>query len=470
MAFAISILTLIFGPTTLWDKSSISHSTEPPWWLSKSVYAPLLGVIFLLIIHIPLDLFNISMAPLVTLPQIGAILAQKHQIVVLILSFAYLSISLDRSDFFEICAYKMITLSKGQGLRALIYMYLLCCAITFFTSNDIVIISMTPIILYIGHQAKIQNLIPLLISQFVAANTMSMGLYIGSPTNIILGDAAAMTFLEFLSWMLLPALVAGAVTLGILVLIFWVAPLSKNRMQKEIHIPSAHLVPQVTKTMWVKVGVFIVCLFFFSASSALDLALWKICLAAAAAMGAVDLFWVSKQSEPHKYKTYVTSLWQRMPWAIAPFVMCFFVMVHALNQAGLTQSFGQAILETCQGGLLQLSLGLGFASALLVNLMNDLPSTVFWADMMPLLEQLPEQERLVAIHSLIVGVNPGCYLTVVGALAGLIWMDYFKTWPHRENHRLPTALDLTRYGFMIIIPVITMTCLAVVLQVLWRTG
>jgi Na+/H+ antiporter NhaD/arsenite permease-like protein len=43
-------------------------------------------------------------------------------------------------------------------------------------------------VIHVGSLAGISNVVPLLIVQFIAANTSSMGMYVGSPTNIILGE------------------------------------------------------------------------------------------------------------------------------------------------------------------------------------------------------------------------------------------------------------------------------------------
>jgi len=47
---------------------------------------------------------------------------------------------------------------------------------------------MTPLIIHVGSLAGITNIIPLLLTQFIAANTAVMGMFMGSPTNIILGE------------------------------------------------------------------------------------------------------------------------------------------------------------------------------------------------------------------------------------------------------------------------------------------
>jgi len=61
------------------------------------------------------------------------------------------------------------------------------------------------------------------------------------------------------------------------------------------------------------------------------------------------------------------------------------------------------------------SLVFGFVSAGLVNVLNDLPSSVLWANMLPALcTHYTPRSFQVVLHALLVGVNPGCYLTIIG--------------------------------------------------------
>ena len=54
---------------------------------------------------------------------------------------------------------------------------------------------------------------PYLVGEFVAANTWSMMLVIGNPTNIYLASACGIEFGEYVSVMWLPTLLAGLVAL-----------------------------------------------------------------------------------------------------------------------------------------------------------------------------------------------------------------------------------------------------------------
>src|SRR3546814_1543362 len=77
----------------------------------------------------------------------------------------------------------------------------LSTVLTYFTSNDMVIVSLTPLILELCNQSKNMKPLPMLIAKFVAANTSSIGLYIGNPTNILLADAVG-EWLLIQAWLL----------------------------------------------------------------------------------------------------------------------------------------------------------------------------------------------------------------------------------------------------------------------------
>ena len=141
------------------------------------------------------------------------------KILVLFISMTILSIFLDEVGFFKYIANKSAKILNGSQIKLFLGFYILISVLTIFTSNDIIILTFTPFICYYAKNSKI-NPIPYLISEFVAANTWSMALIIGNPTNIYLASAFDIAFLEYLSVMILPTLAASIISLGILYLIF----------------------------------------------------------------------------------------------------------------------------------------------------------------------------------------------------------------------------------------------------------
>lgn len=117
-------------------------------------------------------------------------------VLVLFLSMVFMSIYLDITGFFEFCARIALNFSKNNGTKLFFAFYFLISFLTIFTSNDIIILSFTPFIYYFTKHAGVDPM-PYFISEFFAANTWSMMLYIGNPTNIVLATAFQIDFIEY---------------------------------------------------------------------------------------------------------------------------------------------------------------------------------------------------------------------------------------------------------------------------------
>jgi arsenical pump membrane protein len=140
-------------------------------------------------------------------------------ILVLFLSMVFLSIFLDITGFFECWARAALRFAGSDGRRLFFTLYWTVSFLTIFTSNDIVILTFTPFIFYFTRAAGLPSR-PYLISEFFAANTWSMMLYIGNPTNILLASAFSLKFEGYLLRMAVPTIVAGLTNLTMLYAIF----------------------------------------------------------------------------------------------------------------------------------------------------------------------------------------------------------------------------------------------------------
>lgn len=480
-----TILLLICGPVHL-------PCWKPRWWTEKVVYAPVAGLVFVSLVNY----FRGKRSSLVSPQAVTEMCQAKIPIILLIISFAYLSISLDISGFFNESAAYVVKAAKGDGRRLLVYIYCLCSFLTYFSSNDIVIISLTPLIVHIGDCSTIQDVVPLLITQFVAANTAAMGLLVGSPTNIILGDALDLSFGRYWVMMLLPTFVAVVVTLLMLLVVFVWYPMRGHVMVREFEMkteeeregneregegetneemivavlveegvergaaslndelqkdngtlgnnsqdpaaeaqaPSSASPPPPSssslssssqpislmtqpRTRYAKVVVFALVLLLLSLSNFLRIELWTVSAISALIMLGIDLYIC--HCDKKSLLSFLGQVYARVPWAIAPFVLCMFILVRVLTDVGFTGRFAKVVISAAGPNVWTQSLVFGFVSSALVNILNDLPSSVLWANMLPALcTHYSPRSFQVVLHALLVGVNPGCYLTIIGKKRG----------------------------------------------------
>ena len=140
-------------------------------------------------------------------------------ILILFLSMVFMSVFLDITGFFECCARLALKWAGPDGKRLFFALYITVSLLTIFTSNDIIILTFTPFIYYFARNAQLDPK-PYLIAEFFAANTWSMMLYIGNPTNILLAAAFGLHFDRYFKWMFFPTLAAGLVSVFGLFVIF----------------------------------------------------------------------------------------------------------------------------------------------------------------------------------------------------------------------------------------------------------
>ncbi|MFB6115244.1 MAG: SLC13 family permease [Candidatus Nanohalobium sp.] len=333
-------------------------------------------------------------------------------------------------------------------------MFVVTSLITFFTTNDIVILLLTPIIVEICFQARIQNAKLILLTQFIAANTLSMGLLIGSPTNIIIADALRIDFFTYLSLMALPAAVAFTSSLTVLYLTVKITesskiPLFKDlEFQEEYRIPDENPEPEFTEHMrdWLMIFGFFVVLVAIVTYLHVSL---LICAVPSIAISLI--YW--KTSEKHSQT--VKKPLKHLPYGILFFGTAFFTFAEQFSRtAVLNQKIVPVLQQTVTNSPLVSTVGTVYGSGLLVNTFNDLPASALVAQTLPKLELTQATETVITQASL-TGLNIGTYLTPVGALAGLIWFNRIREQIRKEEENFPEfaeklefpkRTDLVKYG------------------------
>ncbi|HHN46820.1 MAG TPA: hypothetical protein ENN09_05195 [Planctomycetes bacterium] len=346
-------------------------------------------------------------------------------ILALFLSMVFMSIFLDMTGFFEFTARSVLKYARTDGRKLFFALYATVSVLTIFTSNDIIILTFTPFVYYFTKEAKIDPR-PYLMAEFFAANTWSMMLYIGNPTNILIAGAFNLDFIEYTRWMLLPTIAAGAAGALALYLLFRRSincplPVAPEVKPKEV----------ITDAPGMILGLAVLgcCIVALGIAPYFGLEIWKVALAFASALlvvlAARDSYAkllgkrVKRPNGGSLGKAFV-----RMPWTIVPFVLSLFITVGALHYYGVTSSLGR-ILEAAAGGSCQRLVWLyGLTSALAANALNNIPMTLAFASAM---REMTGQPLLAAALSTTIGSNLGANITPIGALAGIMWLSILKT-------------------------------------------
>lgn len=414
----VMILGVLFVPTIKLGKLKLSS-----YWVVSTIGA------LLLVVLRQADLKGIGAA------LIADTAINPLKILILFISMTILSIYLDELGFFRYLASRTLRYAGTNQKKLFLYLYLTVSVLTVFTSNDIIILSFTPFICYFAKNANIDP-IPYLAAEFVAANTWSMALVIGNPTNIYLATANGIDFLGYLMVMILPTLASGLAAFLLLYFIF----------RKRISTPIKGSAEAVTIEDRVSLTVGLihlgVCTVILAISSYIGLEMWFI-----AGLSVVSLFFCAGIISLCRKKSNgaMRGCLKRAPWQLIPFVLSMFVMTIVLTEKGVTASIGAFLGDTAT------LFRYGFSSFFAANIINNIPMSVLFCSIM---ESAGSGAITKAVFATIVGSNVGAFMTPIGALAGIMWSSILN------HHGLKFGyLDFLKIGFTIAIPTLCVALL-----------
>lgn len=417
------IIAIIFKPNI-----KIGKITFQPFWLIT-----LFGALFVLCTS-QIDLSSLWI-------NLTAGKMNPIKILILFISLSMISISLDELNFFNYLSYKALSKSNGSQYRIFFSIYLLVSLLTIFTSNDIVILTFTPFIISFSKKAKI-NPLPYLICEFVNANTYSMLLSIGNPTNIYLSSSQNIIFIYYLSKMWLPTLLAGLSTLFIILAIFR-KDLSKNINNIKIDEVTLNNKPLVILNL----SILLLTTILLVISNYIQLEMWLICLGSLILLTLILLIYTFKTRD----KTYLFETYKRLPYNLIPFILSMFILVLSLKENGIITKL-QNILEILSINKYAEGFTYTISSTLFDNVINNIPMSVLYSSIL-------ENESELALFSTIIGSNIGAYLTPIGALAGIMWMSILKKYDLKFNF-----LSFLKYGVLIVPVSLIFSTIGIVVQ------
>ena len=361
------------------------------------------------------------------------------KILVLFFSMTLLSVFLDRAGFFRYLAEQLLRRASANQKGLFLTLYATVSVLTVFTSNDIVILTFTPFICYFTRRAGVDPL-PYLFCEFIAANSWSMLLIIGNPTNIYLATSAGADFFSYLSAMALPTLLGGIGSLLMLWLLFrkkLEAPLS------QAFTPTARLDRPMVLLGLIHLGG---CILLMVLSSFLDLPMWLIGAGALLSLFTfAGLFLLLRR----RNLSILTDTLKRAPFEMAPFVLSMFVLVLALKEEGVTAALAEFLAPFPPIP------AYGITSFLSANLMNNIPMSVLFSE---ITAHAPQAAFAPALYSAVIGSNLGAFFTPMGALAGMMWMQLLKA----QGISLSFG-RFTKYGALLSLPTLLFALLGLAL-------
>lgn len=356
------------------------------------------------------------------------------KILTLFLSLTFLSVYLDELGFFRRLAFSMLRRARGSQAKLFLSLYGLVSLLTIFTSNDIVVLTFTPFICCFCKEERVSP-IPYLVGEFVAANTWSMTLVIGNPTNIYLSAVCGLGFGEYLSVMWLPTLLAGLTALGALYLIF--------RKQLSEPLTPLNKTADIRDKNLLVIGIVHLagCILCLALNAYLPISSWLIAVGFSGSLMTCTLVYSATKKWKPSTGRLLGQSFRREPWELVPFVLSMFTLVLALEKFAVTDKIAEILAGGGQTGEI---FKYGLASFLSSNIINNIPMSVLFGGVIEI-----GVATGAKIYATVIGSNLGAYLTPIGALAGIMWTGLLKT----HNVKF-TFKDFTKYGILVAMPTI----------------
>ncbi len=358
------------------------------------------------------------------------------KILALFLSMTLISVYLGEAGFFEYFANLIFKKSKNGGIKLFLVLYFVVAILTVFTSNDIIILTFTPSICIFSKKAKVSP-VPFLVGEFVAANTWSMALIVGNPTNVYFAESLNITFFTYIKYMILPAIAGGLTGLLILLIIF--NKTLKQKPEERVNSLQNSTVKIEKVNLTISLITLISCLIFLAISDFIKIEMWSICVIHALFLLVFNIIYELIKNKNVKITFKVI---KKEPYELIPFILSMFIIVLALQKNGVTEKL-YSVLVT---GKNYDAISLGFISALSSNLLNNIPMSV-------LFEKIIEGNSLSGTFGAIIGSNIGAFITPVGALAGIMWNRILKNYSIEFSF-----IKFITYGILIAIPTLLVSC------------
>lgn len=347
------------------------------------------------------------------------------KIIILFLSMAFLSIYLDKLGFFHYLANKAAMKFKKSQTSLFLALFILISILTVFTSNDIIILTFTPFICYFCKNTKI-NPVPYLIGEFFAANTLSMTLIIGNPTNIYIASNAGITFMEYFSKMFIIGLLASVLLCLILLVLF------KKQLKEPIK-PIEEKSKIDSKFLLVTGLIHLICCTVIMAiSNYVNIEMYLVSLSFAFSLIIITIIY----SIVKKIRTKIifTSL-HDLPISFVPFLISMVILISCLAKTDFIKDLSH-MLEKTNSPVLY-----GVSSFFLGNLLNNIPMSILYSEIF--------SSSIVStntIYEVIAASNLCALFTPLGSLAGMMFISLIKQ--QKINF---SFVKFIKYGFVGII-------------------
>ena len=319
----------------------------------------------------------------------------------------------EKSGIFEWVAVWSAKKVKGQPKKILLMLVVITAVFSAFLDNVTTILLIAPITLLLATQLEISPL-PFLISEIIASNVGGTATLIGDPPNIMIGSAAKLSFMDFITT-LAPVILVETIVIGALLLLVFrkkliVSDEAKERLMK---IEERKLIHD--KSMLIKsVSILGLVIAGFLLHGVLHIEASVIALLGAAVLAILS-------------RTEMEHVLEKLEWETILFFVGLFIMVGALEASGVIEKMAGGILSLTKGSVKNTATGIMLFTGFSSSILDNIPLVAAFIPAVKIISLKVGAAHAAPIWwSLSLGSCLGGNGTLIGASANVIMMNFAK--------------------------------------------
>lgn len=331
------------------------------------------------------------------------------EVIFLVMGMMIIVAIIEGTGIFQWMAFQAYRLSRGRNWLLILILIAITAVASALLDNFTTMLLMVPISLQIGLAVGI-NPLALIIPEILASNVGGISTLVGTPTNIIIGAHAKISFTDFLVNQT-PGVIVALIALSAYILFHYrkeffkessaISPALYERLEENARLDD----PQ---SLWKSGVVFILVIFGFILGESVHLS-----PAVPAMIGATALLiWL----QPDVHKMIIA-----VDWTTLVFFMALFVVVGAIQEVGLlgliATGMASVIGDNLPLGVFMVVFGVGTISVVVANI-------PLAAAMLPIVDFLtvliPGADSKVLFYALSMGTAMGGNGTLIGGEANLV--------------------------------------------------
>lgn len=395
ITLAFWIATLIFGAMLVLIATEQLHNT-----LAALVGATVLFAVSYLGPPLLQDLFIFDFA--------GAVRYVDWNVIFLIMGMMIVIAVVQKTGIFQWLAFRAYRLSRGNTWLLVPILMLMTGVASAFLDNVTTMLLMTPITVQIALALGI-NPLALLMPELMASNVAGISTLIGTPTNILIGSYADISFNNFLINQT-PGVLLALIGLVIYSELIYrrgldaasgVSPVLLEKLAERGHITEPD---HLKKAGWVGTGMLIL----FVLGEQVHLV-----PAVTALMGATALLvWIRPDIE---------EMIDAVDWTTLVFFMALFIVVGAIQEVGLISFIADEISRLVGQNLILTMISVILSAAVLSTIIPNIPFTTAMLPVVGYLSAIvPGAHSKVLFFCLSVGSALGGNGSLIGASANMV--------------------------------------------------